>query len=260
MDKVADFFGYEKKQPKAEKLAVQSHMEEFGFKGINIAALLACIGEEDKALLIADAAVQSLEEAYEKKDIEEAVGGVIALYAAYQSAVQGIPACKAIPESAFEKKLAEPMTEAKKKEVAEVMQGFMQGAKVGTFNFTALLECIYEADQAAEVMYVAISQIIPEAIKDKQIMEGVIGVIFMVSAVETFESQALPICEQVDKKSNWNNLAEPNFTKDGDKIMLNGDDVTEKVGDAFDSLREKEYKVFGEKMGAMAYKPQDFLF
>merc|ERR1719263_2295330 len=105
------------------------------------------------------------------------------------------------------------------------MQGFMEGAKVGTFNFTALLECIYEADQAAEVMYVAVSQIIPEAISDKDIMEGVVGALFMYSAVETFESQALPICEQVDKKSNWNNLVEPNFTKDGDKIVLNGDDV-----------------------------------
>jgi len=105
--------------------AVQGHMEEFGFKGINIGALLACIGEEDKAALVADAAVQSLEQAYKDKSVEEAVGGVIALYAAYQSAVQGIPACKAIPTTAFEKKLAEPMTEEKKKEVAEVMQGFM---------------------------------------------------------------------------------------------------------------------------------------
>merc|ERR1712080_283162 len=121
--------------------------------------------------------------------------------------------------------------------------------------------CIYEADQAAEVMYVALSQIIPEAYHDKSIMEGIVGVIFAVSAVETFESQALPICEQVDKKSNWDNLVDPDFTKDGDKIMLNGDDVTMKVEDAFESLGKEEYFAFGEKMGEMAQqKPQDFLF
>jgi len=110
-------------------------------------------------------------------------------------------------------------------------------------------------------MYVAISQIIPEAIKDKQIMEGVVGVIFMVSAVETFESQALPICEQVDKKSNWDRLAEPEVSMDGDSIMYNGQDVTTKVEDAFESLAKEDFFAFGEKMGDMAaMKPQQFLF
>merc|ERR1719281_1079457 len=114
--------------------AVQGHFDEFGLKGINIAALLACIGEEDKAALALDAAVQAFEQAYADKSVEEAVGGAIALYAAYQGAVQGIPACKAIPTTAFEKELAAPMTEDKKKEVAEIMQGFMEASKVGTFN------------------------------------------------------------------------------------------------------------------------------
>lgn len=33
-----------------------------------------------------------------------------------------------------------------KKAAAELVQGMLKGMKVGTFNFTALLECIYEAD------------------------------------------------------------------------------------------------------------------
>jgi hypothetical protein len=72
-------------------------MEAYGLKGINIGALLACIGQEDKAALVADAAVQSFEDAYKTKNYEEALAGVFALYAAYQSAVQGLPACEAVP-------------------------------------------------------------------------------------------------------------------------------------------------------------------
>lgn len=43
-----------------------------------------CIHDEDQALLMVDAAVQSFEEAYEKKDIQGAIGGVIAVVGAYQ--------------------------------------------------------------------------------------------------------------------------------------------------------------------------------
>jgi len=228
----------------------QSHMEELGLHGINIAALLACIGEEDKAALIADEAIQTLEDAYKTKNIEEAVGGAIAIYAAYQQAVQGIPACAAIPHSAFEKRLAEPMTDAKEKKIAEMLQGFLKGSKVGTFNFTALLECIYEADQAAEVMYVAIDQIIPEAIKDKDVVEGVAGAIFLYSAVQTFKTQALPLCEQVDTKGNWNNFnSNPDFTKW----------TAEELSGAYKSLETGDINEFGEKIGAMN-APQTFLF
>merc|ERR1712167_96023 len=73
---------------------VQGMTEAFGLK-IDIGALLACIGEEDKALLSADAAVQQFEQAYKDKNVEEAVGGAILLFAAYQTAVQGLPACEA---------------------------------------------------------------------------------------------------------------------------------------------------------------------
>lgn len=237
--------------------AVQGHFDEFGLKGINIAALLACIGEEDKAALVLDAAVQTFEQAYADHSVEEAVGGAIALYAAYQQAVQGIPACRAIPSSAFEKKLAEPMTETKKMMVAETLQGFLKGSKVGTFDITALLECIYSADQAAEVMYVAISQIEPEAYHDHSIVEALLGVFFMYSAVETFETQALPICEQVDKNSKWN--LSGHFTRDGSNIDYNDKVVSAQVETAFSALEKHEYEVFGEKFGQIM-APAETLF
>lgn len=58
-------------------------LEPFGLK-INVQDLLMCIHDEDQALLMVDAAVQSFEEAYEKKDIQGAIGGVIAVVGAYQ--------------------------------------------------------------------------------------------------------------------------------------------------------------------------------
>lgn len=138
----------------------------------------------------------------------------------------------------------------------------MKGSNIGTFNFTALLECIYEADQAAEVMYVATSQIIPEAIKDKQPVEGLIGLFFIYSAFETFETQALPICESVDKKSDWNNFnAHPKLTSHDGEIFLNGEDITKQLEDAGQSLKAGKYEEFGEKVGSATCKKEElFLF
>jgi hypothetical protein len=39
------------------------------------------------------------------------------------------------------------------KMITEVIQGLLEGTKVGTFNFTNLLLCIYEMDQAAMIAY-----------------------------------------------------------------------------------------------------------
>ena len=138
----------------------------------------------------------------------------------------------------------------------------MQGSGVGTFNFTALLECIYEADQAAELMYVAVDQIIPEAIHDKDVVEGIAGAIFLYSAVQTFMTQALPLCEQVDKASDWTNFnANPKFTLSGEQCLMNGEDITKGLEDAYESLAKDNYFAFGEKVGALAEKKSElFLF
>merc|ERR1711981_334767 len=96
-------------------------------------------------------------------------------------------------------------------------------------------------------MYVAITQIEPEAYHDKSIMEAIVGAIFMYSAVQTFETQALPICEQVDKNSKWN--LDGHFTMDGDNIDYNDKVVTAQVESSMSALAKNEYEVFGEKFG-----------
>lgn len=46
------------------------------------------------------------------------------------------------------------VTPAQKREMmAEIYQGFFEGTGVGTFNFTDLLLCIYQADQSAIELY-----------------------------------------------------------------------------------------------------------
>lgn len=56
---------------------------QFGGK-FNLEALLACIGEEDKAALALDAAFQILEEAYDDKNVIEAFAAVFFAFGAYQ--------------------------------------------------------------------------------------------------------------------------------------------------------------------------------
>ena len=75
--------------------------EAFGGK-IDILALLVCIQDEDKALLMLDAAVQAFETAWKNKEWSDAIGGVIATIAAIQTAKQGLPACEAIDHSKWD--------------------------------------------------------------------------------------------------------------------------------------------------------------
>ena len=77
---------------------IQGMIEPFGAK-IDIYALLICIYEEDEAALALDAAVQIIEEAITDKSVMEGVFGAIFVFAAYQQALQGLPACKAIKPS-----------------------------------------------------------------------------------------------------------------------------------------------------------------
>jgi hypothetical protein len=66
---------------------------------------------------------------------------------------------------------------------AEVAQGFLEATNVGTFNFTNLLICIYEADQAALILYEGV-QILEEAYKDKDPEEAIGGIIAAVAFVQ----------------------------------------------------------------------------
>merc|ERR1719183_446503 len=135
----------------------------------------------------------------------------------------------------------------------------MKGMDVGTFNFTNLLICIYEADQDAELVY-AVTQIEQDAIKDKSIIEGAMGVFFAYGAYQTFMSQVLPACEQVDKSgmdlSKYDTIVSDlwNYNTrlhvEGEDVVFNGQKITSGLTTAFEELENDEYYNFGEKMGA----------
>lgn len=74
---------YYLKKAKKEKAAAlfQGILEPFGGH-FNLQNLLMCIHDEDQALLMADIAVQNFEEAYQKKNITDAIGGVIGIVGA----------------------------------------------------------------------------------------------------------------------------------------------------------------------------------
>jgi len=206
---------------------LQGIIKAFGGE-FNLEALLACIGEEDKAALALDQAFIQFEAAIKDKKPDEAIGGVILTVAGIMQAKQGLAACEAIDKSSwdyqgflnseklmsnptkyfkviekdvlingvsvfkdinaavgswnskdYEKfgenvgeimKLStqsnkpqpiewmqkrvhqEPIKKLDRKDVASFLQGFLLATKVGTFNFTNLLICIYEGDQDAEIL------------------------------------------------------------------------------------------------------------
>jgi len=66
---------------------------------------------------------------------------------------------------------------------AKVASGLMSSTGVGSFNFEALLICIYQADEAAEVLEAAV-ETLEEAYKDKSIQEAVGGAIATLAFVQ----------------------------------------------------------------------------
>lgn len=140
---------------------------------------------------------------------------------------------------------------------AEVAQGFLEATNVGTFNFTNLLICIYEADQAALILYEGV-QILEEAYKDKDPEEAIGGIIAAVAFVQQLK-QSIPVCEAVDtSKSNWSTfdhiveVAESPIShmklieKD---IFFNGIKITEELSTAIESFRSGDYKQYGYQLG-----------
>lgn len=62
----------------------------------NLTNLLICIYEMDNAALAFYEAAELLEEAWEKKDWQEAIGGAIAVVAGVQGVEQSLPVCEAV--------------------------------------------------------------------------------------------------------------------------------------------------------------------
>ena len=81
-------------------------LESYGVK-IDVLALLICIQEEDKALMAAVAGVQTIEEAIaewstdKKAAVGDMFGGLLIEYVAYSTAVQALPTCEAIANTAL---------------------------------------------------------------------------------------------------------------------------------------------------------------
>lgn len=89
--------------------------------------------------------------------------------------------------------------------VTEVLQGLLEATNVGTFNFTNLLMCIYEADGAALSLYQVV-EMLEDAYKKKDVEEAAESVIGIVAFVQAAE-QALPVCESVaSSAADWSNF------------------------------------------------------
>lgn len=324
--------GYTPEQVKLAQIE-QGILKAFG-GDFNLYAMLVCIGEEDKALLVFDAAFQQLEAVIadiQKKDpqdaVGDAIGAVILAVAGVQQFKQGLPACEAIDTTTFnyaqlestmdiaanptkyfetmEKDLLINGASIKKdlwtavksyekgdfeqfgfalgsvlelatrpaevetapvqveEEVftramaAEVAQGFFEATNVGTFDFTNLLICIYEADQAALVLYEAVD-ILEEAYADKDPMEAIGGVIAMIAFVQGLQ-QTIPVCEAVDSKTmNWGTfnhivdvVEDPKKSMRiiGEDIVFNEATITTDMAEALDAFRSEDFKTFGSKIG-----------
>ena len=142
---------------------------------------------------------------------------------------------------------------------AEVAQGFFEATNVGTFNFTDLLICIYEADQAALILYQGV-EMLEEAYKDKDIGEAIGGVIAGVAFVQQLK-QSIPVCEAVDtKNADWTTFNQiVDIAQSPSKhmqliekdVLFNGVKITEELSSAVEAFRSGNYKQYGFQLGKL---------
>lgn len=174
-----------------------------------------------------------------------------------------------IVEIATEAKKEEALTvvanpdahEVSRQMVAEFAQGFLETTQVGEFNFTNLLVCIYEADQAALILYQAV-EMLEEAYHDKDVNEAIGGVIATVAFLTQLK-QSLPVCEAVDTTSqDWTHfdhivetLEDPkdHMATIGKDIVMNGMTITQDIGDALEAFRAADFRLFGRMLGKVMY-------
>jgi hypothetical protein len=142
--------------------------------------------------------------------------------------------------------------------VAEVAEGFLEAMKVGTFNFTNLLICIYQADQAALILYELVG-LLEDAIKTHNVQDligvGILGFGFVQQLKQT-----LPVCEAVDTKSmDWTNVNQlekimedpEDYVKQvGKNILVDGVVITEDMRKALLAYQDGEYQQFGFELGS----------
>jgi hypothetical protein len=157
-----------------------------------------------------------------------------------------------------ERKTSPVVEKVDRKDVASMAQGFLEATRVGTINFTALLECIYVADQDAEALDMGVKALI-DAYNTKSVQEGVAGLMEMVSFYQGLK-QVIPVCKSVDAKSlNWgtfdnivNMLEDPikHISVIDKEIVLNGATITKEIGQSLEAWRSGDYKSFGYEFGS----------
>lgn len=154
----------------------------------------------------------------------------------------------------------------------EIIQGLLESANVGKFNFTNLLLCIYEADGAALDLYQSV-EMLEDAWKKKNMEEAAEGAIGMIALYQAIE-QALPVCKAIDSKSlDWTNVERiakfsrcPKKTIKivGENMVFNGVTITTDFMMAMKAFENKDYKEFGNLIGQTlnaATQPKDmFLY
>ena len=151
----------------------------------------------------------------------------------------------------------EDMPKPDAKMATEVAQGFLEATNVGHFNFTNLLICIYEADQAALILDEGV-KMLEQAWKDKDIEEAIPGVIAAVAFVQQLK-QSIPVCESVDtKNADWSifnqivDVAQSPIKhmqlieKD---VEFNGVKITKELSEAIDAFRAGNYRQYGYQLG-----------
>jgi hypothetical protein len=144
-----------------------------------------------------------------------------------------------------------------KKNVAEIAQGLLKSTNVGSFNLEDLLICIYEADQAALILYEGVD-ILEKAFADKDVGEAIGGLIAVVAFVQQLK-KSLPVCESVvSDPMEWgkfNHIVEViespahHMEVIGKNIILNGRDITVDIAKALSSWRSGNFEQFGEQLG-----------
>jgi hypothetical protein len=141
-------------------------------------------------------------------------------------------------ETFFDVIVAEQEEQIDNKMVAEFAQGLLETTQVGEFNFSNLLTCIMDADQAAMILYKAV-EMLEDAYKNRDINEAVGGLMASVAFVSQLE-KSLPVCEAViTTKQDWthfihivNVLEDPiNHMAVIEKdIVFNGKTITADIG------------------------------
>lgn len=123
----------------------------------------------------------------------------------------------------------------------------------------ALLECIYEEDQAALMFDIAFQQL-EKAASDKDITEAIGGVIAAVAGVQKFK-EGIPTCEAIDQSTfNFEQFdtcmdiaVHPleHFQIIEEQVFINGFSIMKEINSAVEAYKRQDYHQFGLDLGQM---------